>query len=323
VHRALVVQVPAAATGRSNGAALRVLDVVKTLRAGGFEPTIMTAAAARRDAGHWCLGVAVSYASSGSVRMLRSKAPLVWLDAMDSWLLVDGSGLRRGHASYAARALRDGARLLRLSRPDLLTYISNADLIADRRSVRGRQRLVLPGVAHSPSPLEGEGETRRVVLVGDWGYPPNKDGLRWFRRHVMPHLGALTAEVVVYGAGTADESRDGVMVRGYVPDDTELYRPGDVHVAPVRFGGGVKRKVLQPLLAGLPVVTTPAGAHGLRANNLLDVHADPKSFASAIRTRLDAAPTHARPAPADLLDADDTAAVLRWLSSAGMSCRHS
>ena len=229
---ALVVTTSAASSARTNGATLRADEVVHLLEHSGHRVARTTGADLGSAPARVDLAVAVSYACAGHVTELRRRAPRVWLDAVDSWSLVNGSGLRHGHVSYAARAVRDGWRLANMARPDLVTWISGADLARDRRTVRGARRLVLPG---------------RTPAV------------------------------------------------------------------PVAFGAGVKRKVLAPLLAGLPVVTTTAGAHGLRDHPALVRCDQPSAFAGALVRRLEAAAVLAPVSPADLLDADDSAAVLAWL----------
>lgn len=279
-------------------------DVVAALAEAGHAADVV-----RRppSSGHWCTAVVVSYAGAGQVASLRRLADRVWLDAIDSWILLDGSGLRAGHPAYAARGLRDASRLLRMGQVDLATWISRADLRSDRRTVRARRRLVLPGRVDAPA-VRPAGE-RRAVLVGDWAYPPNRDGLRWVVDRVLPHT---PAPLHVYGAGVPPLPAR-VRVHGYVEDPAELYSAGDVHLGALRFGAGVKRKVLQPLLAGLPVVSTRAGAHGLLAHPLLTVEDDPVCFAAALDRRLAAPPEVAPAVPSALLDGDDREQVLTWL----------
>jgi hypothetical protein len=317
-RRALVVTTPSAAGAAVNGATLRAEEITGLLRSTGHDVVRAMPSELTRLRDEFDLGVAVSYACAGSVARLRRLAPRVWLDAVDSWLLVNGSGIRSGHPSYLLRAARDAARLVSMPRPHLVTYISAADLDGDRCTVRGGRHLVLPGRTPSQPPVTGTG-SRRVVLAGDWRYPPNRDGLAWFRRRVLPALEqALPSadwSVTIYGTGLPPDRLGRLEQVGYVDDGSELYREGDVHVAPVRFGGGVKRKVLQPLLAGLPVVTTRAGAHGLRSHPLLDVCGHAGDFARAVADRLQALPARQPVAAADLLDADDSAAVTAWLRS--------
>jgi hypothetical protein len=316
---ALVVTTSAAASAEDNGATLRAAEVVALLEQTGHRVTRTTARDLPHAHGSFDLGVAVSYACAGNVRALTRRVGRVWLDAVDSWLLVNGSGLRSGRSSYAARGLRDAWRLATMPGPDLVTYISGDDLRRDRRTVRGVRRLVLPGtspVLRHPQPA-ATGEPRRAVLAGDWAYPPNADGLRWFVMRVLPLLEEELPDrswtVCVYGTGAPALPTERVRLVGYAHAVDELYRQRDVHVAPVRFGAGVKRKVLQPLLVGLPVVTTSAGAHGLRPHALLDIRDDPRRFAKAVASRLR---SDQQPQPAQreaLLDRDDTLAVAAWL----------
>lgn len=324
-HRALVVVTATAARSTTNGAGLRVGDVVAVLREAGLSVRQVEAADVPSAGDGWCLGVAVSYAGAGSVRALGRLAPAVWLDCVDSWLAVNLSGMRAGRPSYLARGVRDAARLALMPQPDLATWISQADRAQDGRTVRAARRLVLPARPLTPALSPARGDEPRAVLVGDWTYAPNRDGLAWFRSRCLPlveqALGTRAWSAHVYGTGAPD-LQGRLQNHGWVEDEAELYRTGDVHVAPVAHGGGVKRKVLQPLLAGLPVVTTPSGAHGLRRSAGLDVCASPRSFAGALARRLVEAPPVLRPTLQDVVDADDSAAVLAWLRERATCCGH-
>jgi GT2 family glycosyltransferase len=82
----------------------------------------------------------------------------------------------------------------------------------------------------------------------------------------------------------AGEAWDGAVVLGHVADlDAELNR-ARLMVAPLRYGAGVKGKIGEALAAGLPVVTTTAGAEGMGIED--GTHAfvrdDPAAFAAAV-----------------------------------------
>lgn len=262
------------------------------------------------------VGVAVSYAAAGALRGLSHLASITWLDAVDSWLLVNGSAVRAGRPSYLARAFRDAVRLATAPAADVVTYISRADLQADRGMVRARRRLVLPAVASSTTVLADDEPGRRFVLAADWSYAPNADGLTWFFERVLPQV-QLPEGWTVHVFGRGAPSVPGVVVHGHVDDEQDLYRQGDVHIAPVAHGAGVKRKVVSPLLAGLPVVTTPAGAHGLRPNERLGVHGEPEAFAHAMLAGAREAVAVRPVAGADVFDADDRQALLAVLGLTG------
>jgi glycosyltransferase involved in cell wall biosynthesis len=56
-----------------------------------------------------------------------------------------------------------------------------------------------------------------------------------------------------------------VIVTGYVADGLlhRLYRTTTVAVAPLRYGGGVKGKIIEAMRFGVSVATTTAGAQGM------------------------------------------------------------
>jgi len=58
---------------------------------------------------------------------------------------------------------------------------------------------------------------------------------------------------------------DNVKVLGYVSDEElcALYSKNRVVVAPLRFGAGVKGKIIEAMAHGVPVVTTNVGAEGI------------------------------------------------------------
>lgn len=69
----------------------------------------------------------------------------------------------------------------------------------------------------------------------------------------------------VYGlAGPA------IKVVGRVPDPAWWLGRARLHLAPMRFGAGLKLKFVESMAAGLPFLTTPLGAEGLRLGPLVE-----------------------------------------------------
>lgn len=323
-RHAVVVTTAAAAAAGQRGASIRLAQVLRLLEQAGFDASVQSQVSGGK--GRADLGVIVSYARLDIARRLRAVTDRLWLDAVDSWRLLDGSGVKAGRASYAARWLRDLARVSTAGPADLVTYCSAADLKADRGSVRGGAYAVLPLDPDVVGLRPSKGEGCRVVLAGDWSYPPNADGLRWFTRDVLPHVERCRPpepwHVAVFGPGARQVSPR-MRVQGYAADRQALYQRGDVHAAPVRFGAGVKLKVVQPLLLGLPVVTTPSGANGLSPTPLLSTARRAEDFAASLCRRLHEPPADLPSAPhsSELVDRDDTDTVRRWLDAARMRPR--
>ncbi len=134
--------------------------------------------------------------------------------------------------------------------------------------------------------------------------PPNVDALDWLLSDIWPRVRALAPAARLRVAGRVAESRpgpwpEGAEAVGFVPDLAPEYAGAAVVLAPIRFGSGVKIKLVEGLAHGLPAVATPEGAEGLGPlpAPVLEVAADPDGFAAAVARALadpDAAATRAR-----------------------------
>jgi glycosyltransferase involved in cell wall biosynthesis len=109
-----------------------------------------------------------------------------------------------------------------------------------------------------------------LIFVGGFNHNPNRDAMDWFLAHVWTPFHARMPEVVLNLVGNAipkDYGADipGVTVHGWVDDQTlsEHYGRCRMMIVPLRFGAGVKGKVLEAMAHGLPVVSTPIGMEGL------------------------------------------------------------
>lgn len=130
-----------------------------------------------------------------------------------------------------------------------------------------------------------------LIFVGGFVHAPNVDGINWFFEFVWPELilHDKDIEISIVGSNPPGKvmrhSSSKVHIYGHVTDDRlfELYNHARVSVAPLRFGAGMKGKVLEAIRFGLPVVTTSTGAQGLsRASSFMGITDDPKRMAFLI-----------------------------------------
>jgi glycosyltransferase involved in cell wall biosynthesis len=115
-------------------------------------------------------------------------------------------------------------------------------------------------------------DTAPVLLyVGTLSWEANIDGLCWMLEQCWPVLKAAHPDLEFRIIGSKPDGRlraasaaqEGVFLEGFVEDLGPYYRRARVFAAPLRFGSGVKLKVLNTLYRGVPVVTTPVGAEGI------------------------------------------------------------
>jgi glycosyltransferase involved in cell wall biosynthesis len=130
-----------------------------------------------------------------------------------------------------------------------------------------------------------------TLFVAGFGHSPNVDAARWAVDAIMPSIWAVEPETKLFlvGSNPTDEilalSSSRVHVTGWVSDD-ELeahYRDRRVALVPLRFGAGVKSKVVEALRHGIPLVTTPVGAQGLDdLSSVVTIADDPETIAAEI-----------------------------------------
>lgn len=112
-----------------------------------------------------------------------------------------------------------------------------------------------------------------ITFVGSFGHAPNVDAVSWFTVHVMPLIvkSDPTAEFHVIGSNPPEDllalATDNVIFHGYLSDaELESFYEGTrVVVIPLRYGAGVKGKVIEAMAMGIPFVSTACGIEGIES----------------------------------------------------------
>ena len=120
--------------------------------------------------------------------------------------------------------------------------------------------------------------TGRLLLVGDFTYAPNREGLAWLASDVLPIAWKRRPDLrlLVAGRGLTEAPGDErVEVLGFVEDLRTAYAAADLVVVPLLHGGGSPLKFVEALAYGLPVVATDHAAR------LLEDGVAGRDFASA------------------------------------------
>lgn len=129
-----------------------------------------------------------------------------------------------------------------------------------------------------------------IVFIGGFEHPPNVDAIEYYATEVLPLLRERRPDLslTVIGADAPVKLKrhesDAVHFVGQVSDLKPLFERCRLSIAPVRFGAGVKGKVLTSMSFGVPVVTTTIGAEGLGVENgrELLIRDDAEGFAEGI-----------------------------------------
>lgn len=131
----------------------------------------------------------------------------------------------------------------------------------------------------------------KLLFVGGLDYQPNLDSSHYLLREIFPLIRAGLPEVRldIVGhelwrvAGLLPEN-SGVELHESVPEILPWFRGADLLVVPLRYGAGIRIKILEAMASGLPIVTTSKGCEGLQVEHgrELLIADDPEAFAREV-----------------------------------------
>ena len=113
-----------------------------------------------------------------------------------------------------------------------------------------------------------------LSFIGPEWHPSNKEGLLWFLNNCWDGLQKVDSPYVLRVIGNWTEETKKSISRqfrnveflGYV-DDLEAVIKNTIMIVPITIGSGIRMKILEACMTGVPVVTTSIGKEGLPLEN--------------------------------------------------------
>ena len=135
-----------------------------------------------------------------------------------------------------------------------------------------------------------------LIYVGTLTWEPNVDGLLWFISECWDTVRAKFPDVRLYIIGKNPDSRlteavaqsQRIELTGFVEDLEPYFLRSRVNIVPLRFGSGIKVKVINGLYRGIPMVTTPIGIESINLTPGRDILVadDAATFSGQVNTLL-------------------------------------
>ena len=185
------------------------------------------------------------------------------------------NGLKVDRANiYSEIAKREIASILRC---DLSLIISDFELnlLKKEFSVSSKILYYLPFLVEKPSKNAKNTynfeKRSNFVTVGNLLHKPNVDSVLYLNRTIWPLIKNQMPKAVIhiYGAYAPQQvlelhnEKNGFLIEGWGESIFEIMESARVCLAPIRFGAGLKGKLLDAMIAGTPSVTTIVGAEGM------------------------------------------------------------
>ncbi|MDF4203110.1 glycosyltransferase [Maribacter sp. SA7] len=134
-------------------------------------------------------------------------------------------------------------------------------------------------------------ERKDFIFIGGGKHAPNIDAVKYLKTTIWSqiHTQLPEAKLHIYGAYLPQQILEmnnpstGFLVHGRAVDVNEVMSSAKVCLAPLRFGAGIKGKLLSAMQNGTPSITTTIGAEGM--HGILEwngyIEDDPSKFANA------------------------------------------
>ena len=161
-------------------------------------------------------------------------------------------------------------------------YIHTFDKKINAKAITAYVFEKFGNIDYNPDIREG------VLFVGGFSHPPNADALKYFLDNMWDEIYAqIKAPFYIVGSNATDEIKalhneaKGIIFKGFVSEEElkELYEKVRLVVVPLRYGAGVKGKVIEALYYNDPVITTSVGAEGIdNSYNQMLVADEPGDF---------------------------------------------
>ena len=129
-----------------------------------------------------------------------------------------------------------------------------------------------------------------IIFVGNFSHWPNVDAVLYFNKDILPLIKKKFPDisVIFVGANPPDTikrlaklSRN-IQVSGYIKDVRESYYNSKIFIAPIRYGRGMRFKILEAWALRMAVVSTSCGARGLILNDNIKIADSQRDFADKV-----------------------------------------
>lgn len=117
-------------------------------------------------------------------------------------------------------------------------------------------------------------DVKNIGFHGNLSYSPNKDAIKYFVKNIYPKLSDIKGiNYTFIGPGKVHigPKRENIIFTGEVDNINDELKKIDIYVSPLRYGSGLKYKIIEAMVAGLPIVCFQASNDGINAKHNEDI----------------------------------------------------
>lgn len=163
-------------------------------------------------------------------------------------------------------------------RSDLSLIISEVEMDILKKSFKIPADLLLylpfmlNGISNDHIQALPDFESREhFITIGNFLHEPNYNAVLYLKETLWPMIKKQIpkAEIYIYGSYASQKvnqlnnQQDGFLIKGFAMDVNEVMQSARVCLAPLRFGAGLKGKLVDAMQNGTPCVMTSIAAEGM------------------------------------------------------------
>ncbi len=139
--------------------------------------------------------------------------------------------------------------------------------------------------------LNSQEEANTIIFTGNMSYAPNKDACNFLIEDILPLVKTQIPDIKLYLVGiNADKeflriNNKNIVVKGYVEDIRTYIDKSSLYISPLRFGSGIKNKVLEALSMSKIVIGTDTSFDAIYIEDkesCIKVSQNPQEIANSI-----------------------------------------
>lgn len=174
---------------------------------------------------------------------------------------------------YEKKICNEASYVLTLSENDIVSLL---DIGVNKNKLK-----LLPAITINDTetrmPQTFENKENIIIYIGTFNWDANVDGLDYFLKNVYNKLKQNIPDLKFYIIGKNPpkklsdyaEHDSSIIFTGFVNDLNPYYKKAKLFITYLRFGSGIKIKILEALAHGLPVVSNEIGLEGINTKATL------------------------------------------------------
>ena len=158
--------------------------------------------------------------------------------------------------------------LMLYKQADILIAISEPEKNELKKYFPDKKIILVPTCTETAETNIGFNDRKDICYFGFYGHNPNKDAVNYFVKNIFSKILKLKPEMRFYvlgkGARIFKDVHKNIITKENIKNINGELSKYRIFVCPLRYGAGIKKKVLDAMASKTPVISTKYGYEGIK-----------------------------------------------------------